>query len=99
MVPAMLGVMAAVAVGCGPLRVESRPHIRGTVVAVTNQIVGIRHKTGRTYHIALTRDTRITHQARPGTATLCPGLRATVYLTGPRMLTASDVTVSGDPCR
>jgi hypothetical protein len=84
---------------CGPLRFDARPHIRGTVVGVAKETVGIRHKTGRTYQIALTRETRISHETHPATATLCPGVRATVYLTGPRALTASAVTVSGDPCR
>ena len=84
---------------CGPLRLDSRPEIRGTVAAVHAQAVDIRHKTGRTYRIELTRDTRIIHNTKPGDPTLCPGLRATVLLVSRAQFTASSVTVWSGRCR
>lgn len=84
---------------CGPLRFDSRPEIRGAVTAVHAQAVDIRHKTGRTYRVALTRDTRIIHNKRPADLTLCPGLRATVLLVSRTQFTASSVTVWSGRCR
>lgn len=84
---------------CGPLRFDSRPEIRGAITAVHAQAVDIRHKTGRTYRVGLTRDTRIIHNKRPGDLTLCPGLRATVLLVSRAQFTASSVTVWSGRCR
>jgi len=78
---------------CGPLRLDSRSEIRGTVVAVDARAVDIRHKTGGVYRVVLTRDTRIIPNNRPGDSTLCPGLRTTVRLVGRAQFTASSVRV------
>ena len=83
---------------CGPLRLDSRPEIRGTVAAVHAQAVDIRHKTGRTYRVELTRETRIIHDQRPGDLTLCPGQRVTVLLVGRAEFTASAVTIWSGRC-
>src|SRR4026208_238954 len=60
-------VIAACLAGgaCGPLRRGSRPEVRGPVAAVQARAVDIRHKTGRTYRVELTRETRIIHDQRP----------------------------------
>jgi hypothetical protein len=83
---------------CGPLRLDSRPEILGTVTAVQAQSLDIRHKTGRTYRVELTRETRIIHDQRPGDVTLCPGQRATVLLAGRAQFTASAVTIWSGRC-
>lgn len=87
------------AAACGPLRLDGRASIRGTVVAVQQDAIAIKHKTGRTYRVELSRDTRIVHTNGSGEVTLCPGVRATAYLTESRTLKASEVKVSGDRCR
>ena len=99
------GCLAAAAIaaclttgGCGPLRLDSRSAIRGTVAAVEARAVDIRHKTGRTYRVELTRETRIINDQRPGDPTLCPGQRATVLLVGRAQFTASSVTVWSGRC-
>ena len=93
-------VIAACLAGgaCGPLRLDSRPEIRGTVAAVQARAVDIRHKTGRTYRVELTRETRIIHDQRPGDLTLCPGQRVTVLLVGHAEFTASAVTIWSGRC-
>ena len=94
-------VIAACLAGgaCGPLRLDSRPEIRGTVAAVQARAVDIRHKTGRTYRVELTPETRIIHDRRPGDQTLCPGQRASVLLVGRAQFTAAAVTVWSGRCR
>jgi hypothetical protein len=87
------------ATGCGLRRLDSRPEIRGTVVALHAQVVDIRHKTGGIYRVELTRDTQIIQNNRPVDMTLCPGLRATVRLVGRAQFTASSVTVWSGRCR
>ena len=84
---------------CGPLRLDSRPEIRGTVAAVQASSVDIRHKTGQIYRVELTRETRIIHNQRPGDLTLCPGQRATVLLIGHAQFTASSMTIWSGRCR
>jgi hypothetical protein len=84
---------------CGPLRFDSRPEILGTIAAVHARALDVRHKTGRTYRVELTPDTRIIHNKRPGDRTLCPGLRATVLLVGRAQYTAASVTVWSGRCR
>ena len=83
---------------CGPLRLDSRPEIRGTVAAVQPRAVDIRHKTGQIDRVELTRETRIIHDQKPGDLTLCPGQRATVLLVGRAQFTASAVTIWGGRC-
>jgi hypothetical protein len=85
--------------GCGLRRLDSRPEIRGTLVAVHAQVVDIRHKTGGIYRVELTRETRIIQHNRTVDMTLCPGLRATVRLVGRAQYTASSVTVWSGRCR
>jgi len=97
---AALIIAACLAGGaCGPLRLDSRPAIRGTLATVHAQAIGIRHKTGRTYRVDLTRDTRIIHHTSPGDLTLCPGQRVTVLLASRAPFTASSVTVWSGGCR
>jgi hypothetical protein len=97
---AALAAACVAASACGPLRLDARPEIRGTVVAVKQgQSVELRHKTGQTYRIELTRETRIIHTKTPGDLTLCPGQRATVLLAGRAQFTASSVTVWSGRCR
>jgi hypothetical protein len=96
---AVLIAACLVSTACGPLRLDGRPEIRGTVVAVHARAVDIRHKTGGIYRIELTRDTRIVANNRPADLTLCPGLRATVQLVGRAQFTASSVTVWNGRCR
>ena len=84
---------------CALRRLDSRPEIRGTVVAVHARAVEIRHKTGGIYRVELTRETRIIPNNRAGDLTLCPGLRTTVRLVGRAQFTASSVTVWSGRCR
>ena len=93
-------VIAACLAGgaCGPLRLDSRPEIRGTVASVQPRAVDIRHKTGQIYRIELTRETRIIHDQRAGDLTLCPGQRVTVLLVGRAEFTASAVTIWSGRC-
>ena len=93
-------IAGCLAVGaCGPLRFDSQPGIRGTVATVHARAVGIRHKTGRTFRVELTPDTRIIDRTRPGGPTLCAGQRVTVLLASPGQFTASSVTVWGGEAR
>ena len=87
------------AAACGPLRLDGRPSIRGTVVAVQQDAIAIKHKTGRTYRVGLSHDTRVVDSRGSVEVALCPGVRATVYLTAPRTFVASEVNVHGDRCR
>jgi hypothetical protein len=84
---------------CGPLRLDDRPHIRGTFVSVDAKTIGVRHKTGRTYYVELTADTRIVNTRQPGTLTLCPGQRATVFLSATRRFSARSITLWSGDCR
>ena len=94
-------IVAACAVGaaCGPLRADGMPHIRGTVVNVDGRAVAIKHKTGRTYEIAVTRDTRIVDKRQPRDGRVCPGQRATVFLAAPGRFTASSITLWSGRCQ
>ena len=84
---------------CGPLRLDSRPEIRGALAAVHAQAMDIRHKTGRIYRVGLTPATRIIDKNKGGEPTaLCPGLRVTVLLVSPTQYTASSVTVWSGRC-
>jgi hypothetical protein len=84
---------------CGPLRLDARPQIHGTIVAVQAETLSIRHKTGRTYRVALTRETTIVNDRRPRDLTLCPGQRATAFLAGRGVFTATAVTVWSGQCK
>jgi hypothetical protein len=84
---------------CGPLRLDDRPHIRGTFVSVDATTVGVRHKTGRTYQVELTADTRIVNTRQPGNVTLCPGQRATVFLSATRHFSARSITLWSGDCK
>jgi hypothetical protein len=96
----MLVVAACVAItACGPIRLDDRPQIRGTLVSVDGRAVGIRHKTGRTYQVDVTPETRIVNRRRPGDIALCPGQRATVVLVGSRRFTASSITLWSSQCK
>ena len=86
-------VTATVNTACGPLRLDDRPQIHGTVMTVDGHAMTIRHKNGQTYRVAVTPDTRIVGQGPPRNARLCPGQRATVVLAdAPGKLTASSIT-------
>jgi len=84
---------------CGLQRLDSRPEILGTIVAVDARALEIRHKTGGIYRVELTRETRIIQNNTPVDLTLCPGLRTTVRLVGRAQFTASSVTVWRGRCR
>jgi hypothetical protein len=98
MVVACLAALLLATAACGPVRLDSRPQIRGTIVAVERGTLGIRHKTGRTYHVTITHNTRVVHDRQPEERALCPGQRATVYLAQPGAFTASSVTVWSGRC-
>jgi hypothetical protein len=61
--------------------------------------LGLKHKTGGTYHVQVTPDTTIVNDTQPGSVRICPGQRATVLLTAARRLTASSITLRGADCR
>jgi hypothetical protein len=84
---------------CAPVRIDTSRHIRGTIVAVRSHAVDIRHKTGPTYEVALTRDTKIVNEERPEDVSLCAGQRATAYLADGEPFTAAQVTVWSGRCR
>ena len=93
-------VTAAVNTACGPLRLDHRPHIRGTVMTVDGHTLTIKHKTGRTYEVGITPDTRVVSQQQAGDARLCPGQHATVFLADvPGRFTASSITLWSDRCQ
>ena len=94
------GLIAAWLTGgaCGPIRLDSRPEIRGSLAAVHAEAVDVRHKTGRTYRVGLTPDTRIIYDNQTSERALCPGLRVTVLLVGRTQFTASSVTVWSGRC-
>jgi hypothetical protein len=73
--------------------------ILGTLVAVGGQTIAIKHKTGGTYYVEVTPDTRIVDSRRQGVPKLCPGQRATVSLSGSRRFVASSITLWGGDCR
>ena len=91
--------IASVSSGCGPIRLDNRPQIRGTIAAASDKWLSIRHKTGQVYHVELTQQTRIVNQGAPGPETPCAGQRATVFLVGPGHFIASAVTIWGGQCR
>lgn len=85
---------------CGPLRLDDRPQIRGTVMTVDGHTLTIKHKTGRTYQVAVTPDTRVVIQGQASNGRLCPGQRATVFLAdAPGRFTASSITLWSDRCQ
>lgn len=93
-------VMAgSLATACGPIRLDDTPQIRGTVVAVDGKTVSIKHKTGGTYSVEVTPDTRIVNSSQPGNAKLCPGQRATVLLAGHRRFIASSIMLWSGECK
>ena len=94
---AVLAVAGAIS-GCGPIRLDHRPQIRGTIVTTGVKRLAIRHKTGKVYHVELTRQTRIDNQGATGPETLCAGQRATVFLIAPGHFVASAVTIWGGQC-
>ena len=96
---ATLVVAGCLASACAPLRLDDSPQIRGTVVTVDGGTVGIKHKTGGTYYVEVTPDTRIVDSRQPGNAKLCPGQRATVFLTGTRRFIASSITLWSGECQ
>ena len=83
---------------CGPIRLDSRPEIRGSLAAVHAEAVDVRHKTGRIYRVGLMRDTRIIYDNKPSERALCPGQRVTVLLVSRTQFTASSVTVWSGRC-
>jgi hypothetical protein len=94
-----VAVAASFAAACGPLRLDDTRQIVGTLVTVDGQTIGIKHKTGGTYYVEVTPETRIVDSGRQGTPTLCRGQRATVVLTGQRRFVASSITLWGGDCR
>ena len=87
------------AASCGPLRLDATPQIRGTLVTVDDRMLGIKHKTGRTYHVEMSPETTIVNRVEPGNVALCPGQRATVFLAGPQRFSASSITLWSGRCR
>jgi hypothetical protein len=95
---ASVAVAAVLTCGCGPLRLDSTPHIRGMVTAVAGTTVAIKHKTGRTYRVEVTPETKVINSRHPGVTRLCPGQRSTVFLVSPQRLTAASITVWSGGC-
>ena len=95
---AVLTIAGAIS-GCGPIRLDDRPQIRGTIASAGEKWLSIRHKTGQLYEVELTRQTRIVNESAPGRETLCAGQRATVFLVGSGHFIASAVTIWGGQCR
>lgn len=92
-------IAASLAVGaCGPIRLDSRPQMHGSLAAVHAEAVDVRHKTGRIYRVGLTRDTRIVYDNKTSERSLCPGQRVTVLLVGRGQFTASSVTIWSGRC-
>ena len=98
-VAALLTMGFITATNCAPFRLDERPQIRGTLVTVDGGTVGLRHKTGRTYRIEVTPDTRVVNSRQPGDVRLCPGQRATVFLAGTSRFTASSITLWSGRCK
>ena len=98
-VAALVTAACLAGTACGPFRVDATPHIRGTVITVDRSTLAIKHKTGRTYEIAVTPDTRIVNRSQPGHSRLCPGQRATVFLASARRFTASSITLWSGRCQ
>jgi hypothetical protein len=97
---AMCLVLATTVYGCGPLRLDATPQIRGSVVGVKEQRLSIRHKTGQTYHVALTPETRIHREDEAlAVSDMCPGQRAVVFLSPSDRRAASEVRLFGEECR
>jgi hypothetical protein len=97
--PALAIAICLGATACGPLRLDETPHIRGTLVTVDGRIVGIKHKTGRTYQVEITPETTIVNRGEAGAVALCAGQRATVFLAGPQRFTAASITLWNRRCR
>lgn len=93
---ALLATAALTTAACGPIRLDGRPHILGRLVTVDAGSVAIKHKTGRTYRVEVTPDTRIVNAKRPEDVRMCAGQRATVYLLDERRLTAASITLWDD---
>jgi hypothetical protein len=94
------GLGMAMAAGCGPLRLDDTPQVRGSLVAVRESVLSVRHKTGRTYDIVVTPHTSLRRHEAPVTLDdLCPGMRAIVTLSETDRGKASAVVVSGPECR
>jgi hypothetical protein len=93
------GLAVVMMTGCGPLRLDNTARIRGSVVAVRDSVLSVRHKTGRTYDIRVTPDTRLRRDEEPLTIDdLCPGVRAIVTLSAADRARASEVAISGRQC-
>ena len=95
---ALLAGGALSVMACGPLRLDGRPHIRGTLVSAETNSVAIQHRTGRTYRVEVTPDTRVVNTKRREDARLCAGRRATVYLVDAGRFTASSIVLGAGRC-
>jgi hypothetical protein len=95
----VLLAVSGLASACGPLRLDDTPQIKGTVVAIDGDTIGVKHKTGGTYYLQVTPETTIVNRRQPGTTRLCAGQRATVLLGGPRRFTASSITLWSGDCK
>jgi hypothetical protein len=85
--------------GCGPLRLDATPEIRGRVAKVHEQRLSIKHKTGPTYDVALTPETRILRDGYAiGVRDLCPGQRAIATLSPANRAQAVEVRIYGARC-
>jgi len=86
--------------GCGPIRLDARPKVRGHVDGVEGPRLSIHHKTGRTYNVMLTAETRIFRgEEAVGVDDVCPQQRAIVVLSRADHTQALEVRVSGKRCR
>jgi hypothetical protein len=78
---------------------DERAHILGRLVSVDTASIAVKHKTGSTYRVEVTPETKIVNVQRPQSVTLCAGQRATVYLVDSRRLAASSITLWDGRCR
>jgi hypothetical protein len=96
--PLLVSAMAVHA--CGPIRLDATPQVRGSVVGVEPQRLTIRHKTGYTYDVAVTPETRIVQgEDVVDLGDVCTGQRAIVILSEADHTQASEVRVAGKRCR
>jgi hypothetical protein len=92
-------VTTMAAYGCGPLRLDATPEVRGRITNVHEQRLSIKHKAGPTYDVALTPKTRILHDGSAiGVRDVCPGQRAIATLSAGNRAQAVEVRIYGGRC-
>jgi hypothetical protein len=100
-VTAILPLVFTIALqGCGPIRLDATPKVRGRIVGVDGPRLSIHHKTGRTYDVTLTAETRIVRgEDVVDVDDVCPEQRAIVILSRADRTQASEVRIFGKRCR